>query len=40
MLTKYKGYFISFFWGNWYVMGKEFDTIDECKEYVDYREGK
>lgn len=40
MLTKYKGYVISCFWGNWYAMGKEFDTLDECKEYINDREGK
>ena len=39
MLTKYNGYVISCFWGNWYAMGKEFNTINECKEYIDYKEG-
>ena len=39
IMAEHKGYVISCFWGNWYVMGKEFETLDECKEYVDNREG-
>ena len=39
MLVKYNGYIISYFWGQWWAMGKEFDTLEECKDYIDYREG-
>lgn len=37
MMAKYKGYIISFFWGNWYAWGKEFNTLEEAKAYIDNR---
>lgn len=40
MLVKYKGYIISCFSCIWYAQGKAFDTVKECKEYIDYRGGK
>ena len=39
MSVKYNGYIISNYWGQWYAMGKEFSTLDECKDYIDSREG-
>ena len=37
-MVKYNGYIISCYWGIWYTQGKEFDTLEECKDYIDYRE--
>ena len=39
MLTKYKGYVISCFWGQWWALGEGFDTLEDCKSYIDNRKG-